>query len=98
MRADVVVDKHIPVGSGLGGGAADAAAVLRWAGSRDLSLAAGLGADVPFCLVGGRARVTGIGEQVQRVPFVDEVYTLLIPPVAVSTTAVYARWDELGGP
>ena len=46
--------KRIPVGAGLGGGSADAAAVLRWAGCDDLVLAASLGADVPFCLVGGR--------------------------------------------
>ena len=56
-RAAVHVDKHIPAGGGLGGGSADAAAVLRWAGVDDLAVAAALGADVPFCLVGGRARV-----------------------------------------
>src|SRR5205085_5729925 len=61
----VTVDKCIPVGAGLGGGSADAAAVLRWAGCDDLALAAQLGADVPFCLVGGRARVTGTGEVVE---------------------------------
>ena len=57
--AHVTVDKRIPAGAGLGGGSADAAAVLRWAGVDDLELAVRLGADVPFCLVGGRARVTG---------------------------------------
>ena len=56
--ADVHVDKRIPHGGGLGGGSADAAAVLRWAGFDDLAGRRGLGADVPFCLVGGRARVT----------------------------------------
>ncbi|GIT46560.1 MAG: hypothetical protein Ct9H300mP12_11450 [Acidimicrobiales bacterium] len=60
--ADVVVRKAIPAGAGLGGGSADAAAVLRWAGFTDLVAAAGIGADVSFCLVGGRARVSGIGE------------------------------------
>jgi 4-diphosphocytidyl-2-C-methyl-D-erythritol kinase len=96
--ARVQVDKRIPMGGGLGGGSADAAAVLRWAACDDLSLAASLGADVPFCLVGGRARVTGIGEELQPLPFEDRTFTLLTPPFGVSTAAVYAAWDELGGP
>jgi 4-diphosphocytidyl-2-C-methyl-D-erythritol kinase len=96
--AHVVVDKRIPSGAGLGGGSADAAAVLRWAELSDLVAAARLGADVAFCLVGGRARVTGIGEVVQPLPFEERTYTLLTPPVHCSTPAVYAAWDELGGP
>ena len=71
-RALVRLHKRIPAGAGLGGGSADAAAVLRWAGVTDLEVAARLGADVPFCLVGGRARVRGVGEQVEPLPF-DEV-------------------------
>lgn len=97
-EAHVRLTKRIPAGAGLGGGSADAAAVLRWAGCRDLSLAAGLGADVPFCLVGGRARVRGIGEVIEPLPFEDLVFTLLTPPLVVSTPAVYRAWDELGGP
>lgn len=94
----VALAKRIPVGAGLGGGSADAAAVLRWAGCRDLSVAVGLGADVPFCLVGGRARVRGIGEVIEPLPFEERVFTLLTPPLHVSTPAVYAAWDRLGGP
>lgn len=97
-RAQVRLDKRIPVGAGLGGGSADAAAVLRWAGCTDLAVAAGLGADVPFCLVGGRARVRGVGEIVEPLPFFDAAYTLLTPPFLVSTPAVYRAWDDLGGP
>ncbi len=96
--AHVRLTKRIPPGGGLGGGSADAAAVLRWAGCHDRTLAASLGADVPFCLVGGRARVTGAGEVVEPLPFVDRTYTLLTPPLHVSTPAVYAAWDRLGGP
>ncbi len=59
------VDKQIPSGAGLGGGSADAAAILRWAGHTDVEAEARLGADVPFCVIGGRARVTGIGEQLE---------------------------------
>jgi 4-diphosphocytidyl-2-C-methyl-D-erythritol kinase len=96
--AHVRVDKRIPPGAGLGGGSADAAAVLRWAGIDDVEVAVGLGADVPFCLRGGRARVTGIGEVLAPLPFEARDYTLLTPPFGCSTPAVYAMWDELGGP
>lgn len=96
--AHVHLTKRIPSGAGLGGGSADAAAVLRWAGCTDLALAATLGADVPYCLVGGRARVRGIGEQVDPLEPLDLVVTLLTPPVHCDTAQVYRAWDELGGP
>ena len=97
--AHVRLDKRIPAGAGLGGGSADAAAILRWAGCSSVEVAVGLGADVPFCLLGGgRARVTGIGEVVSPLPPVDLSFTLLTPPLHVSTPAVYAKWDALGGP
>ncbi|MEM9467450.1 MAG: 4-(cytidine 5'-diphospho)-2-C-methyl-D-erythritol kinase [Actinomycetota bacterium] len=96
--AAVTLHKEIPAGAGLGGGSADAAAVLRWAGFDDLDAAAGIGADVAFCLVGGRARVRGIGEQVDPLPFAPLTLTMVTPPVFCSTPAVYRAWDELGGP
>ena len=96
--ASVVLDKRIPSGAGLGGGSADAAAVLRWAGVTDPDLAASLGADVPFCVVGGRARVRGIGQQVEPLPFEARTFTLLTPDFGCATPAVYAAWDRLGGP
>ena len=101
-RAHVTIDKQIPHGGGLGGGSSDAAAVLRWAGwgtrPGDLKTAARLGADIAFCLVGGRARVGGIGEIVEPLPHVERTVTLVIPPLGVSTPAVYQAWDQLGGP
>ncbi len=96
--ATVTVDKQIPAMGGLGGGSSDAAAILRWAGYTDLVAASELGADVSFCLVGGRARVQGIGEIIEPLDYVDRHYTLLVPPLRCSTPAVYKRWDELGGP
>jgi 4-diphosphocytidyl-2-C-methyl-D-erythritol kinase len=100
-RARVHVVKRIPAGGGLGGGSADAAAVFRWANrtkDEDVLEAAQLGADVSFCIRGGRARVTGIGERIEPLPFVARTFTLLTPPFGVSTPAAYRAWDELGGP
>lgn len=96
--ARVRLTKRIPAGAGLGGGSADAAAVLRWAGFTDLERAATIGADVPFCVVGGRARVRGIGERVEPLEPVARTFTLCTPPFGCSTPAVYAAWDRLGGP
>lgn len=94
----VHVHKSIPHGGGLGGGSADAAAVLRWAGHTDLVAASRLGADIPFCVVGGRARVRGIGEIVEPLPARPLTVTLVVPPLRVSTPAAYAAWDRLGAP
>lgn len=96
--ASVVVHKSIPRGAGLGGGSADAAAVLRWAGVTDTATAVALGADVPFCVRGGRARVRGIGDEIEPLAYREVVLTLLTPPVFCSTPAVYRAWDDLGGP
>lgn len=99
--AAVELDKQIPNGGGLGGGSADAAAVLRWAGhdvASGLDVAVALGADVPFCLAGGRARVGGIGERLEPLGVEARTVTLVVPPVHVSTPQVYAAWDRLGGP
>ncbi len=96
--AAIRLSKRIPVGAGLGGGSADAAAILRWAGELDPAIAASLGADVPFCVVGGRARVRGIGEIVEPLPFEPRTLTLLTPPFGCSTADVYRTWDTMGGP
>lgn len=97
-RARVTLHKSIPAGAGLGGGSADAAAILRWAGFDDERSAARLGADVAFCLAGGRARVGGIGEIIEPLAFERRTFTLCTPPFGCSTAAVYRAWDELGGP
>lgn len=97
VRSQVAVEKHIPHGGGLGGGSADAAAVFRWAGIDDPDLAATIGADVPFCVRGGRARVTGIGEHIEPLPYEPRQVTLVTPDFGCDTAAVYRAWDELGG-
>ncbi|NIS31348.1 MAG: 4-(cytidine 5'-diphospho)-2-C-methyl-D-erythritol kinase, partial [Actinobacteria bacterium] len=97
----VTLDKEIAVAAGLGGGSADAAAALAamacGAGAEIAavaSLAPGLGSDVPFCLVGGAADVSGAGEIVEPVAVVDDFsLALVVPPIEVATAAVYAAWD-----
>ncbi|MGH9172482.1 MAG: 4-(cytidine 5'-diphospho)-2-C-methyl-D-erythritol kinase [Acidimicrobiales bacterium] len=97
-RVAVRLTKRIPAAAGLGGGSADAAAILRWAGCRDAASAAAVGADVPFCLVGGRASVRGVGEVVEPLDYLQASYLLVVPRLPVSTPAVYRAWDALGGP
>jgi 4-diphosphocytidyl-2-C-methyl-D-erythritol kinase len=96
--AHVTIHKNIPHGGGLGGGSSNAAAILRWAQFTDLKLAATIGADVPFSLIGGRARVQGIGEIVNPLVYERCDITLFIPPVHTPTPLVYRTWDEMGGP
>jgi 4-diphosphocytidyl-2-C-methyl-D-erythritol kinase len=94
-RADIELVKRVPPGAGLGGGSADAAAVLRWAGCHDLGVAASLGADVPFCLTGGRAMVRGVGEEVESLPYEERAFILLLLPFGMDTAAVYRAWDQM---
>lgn len=97
--------KLIPVAAGLGGGSADAAAVLAlvqhlYGPSDDIDrLAPTLGSDVPFCLVGGTAWIEGRGDRIERLPLLADLHiALVVPPFSLSTAAVYARWDALDGP
>lgn len=93
--------KNLPVSSGIGGGSADAAAVLRilqnyvslpaqnWA-----PIALGLGADVPLCLFSQTAHMTGIGETVRPWPGLGIVHGLLVNPgVPVSTRDIFRSFD-----
>ncbi len=106
-RARLRLEKRVPVGGGLGGGSADAAATLRllsrfWgldAESRGWlpELAAVLGSDVAFFLVGGEADVTGRGEIVTPVEDGPGAELLLLaPPFPVSTAAVYRAYAGRG--
>ena len=94
-RAGVTIEKSIPIGGGLGGGSADAAAILRWFGGVSVAEALSLGGDVPFCQVGGRALVEGVGERLTPLAFEARDVTLIMPPFAVSTRDCYAAYDEL---
>lgn len=94
-RARVELVKRIPPGGGLGGGSADAAAVLRWAGGVEPRRALTLGGDVPFCQLGGRALVEGVGEVLTPLAYRERSVTLLLVDFAVSTAECYRAYDEM---
>lgn len=96
--------KRVPSGAGLGGGSADAAAVLRglnrfWNLRLQRSelywLAKQLGADVPFCLYGGAAFATGRGDVLEELPTLPESWIVIVKPVlSISTAKAYELVDE----
>ena len=100
---EIEIQKNIPIGSGLGGGSADAAATL--IGMRklfqidipfsDLSkLALELGSDIPFCLLGGTALVRGRGEKIIPLPLLKDGWFILVDPgISISTRWVYSRLE-----
>jgi 4-diphosphocytidyl-2-C-methyl-D-erythritol kinase len=108
--AALTLDKRLPVASGIGGGSADAAAALRllsrwWrldlAEDALIELARKLGADVPACLHSRTARGEGRGDRLEFADYgVRGAHVLLVNPgVALSTRAVFDRWDGRdGGP
>ena len=101
----ITIDKHIPVAGGMAGGSADAAGALLAAArlwrldiARDdlLALAATLGSDVPFSLVGGAALGTGRGERLLPVLSRGELHWVLaVAREGLSTPAVYGELDRL---
>ncbi|CAN5444818.1 4-(cytidine 5'-diphospho)-2-C-methyl-D-erythritol kinase [soil metagenome] len=104
LDAEIVLQKRIPSGAGLGGGSSDAAAVLAAVNrllalgigaERLAAMAAGLGADVPFFLHGQPCDCRGVGEIIEPVGAVDPLSLLLVKPAfGVSTPWVYSRWKE----
>ncbi|UIJ71192.1 4-(cytidine 5'-diphospho)-2-C-methyl-D-erythritol kinase [Aurantimonas sp. HBX-1] len=100
------LDKNLPVASGVGGGSADAAALLRiisdaWPAARGViaAEAVALGADVPMCLAGRPALVFGVGEQVEPLADLPDLPLLLVNPgVPVSTPAVFRNLTSRSNP
>ncbi|MFQ6117117.1 MAG: 4-(cytidine 5'-diphospho)-2-C-methyl-D-erythritol kinase [Candidatus Bipolaricaulia bacterium] len=102
----IQLTKKIPAGAGLGGGSSDGAAVL--VGVNELfrlgmdraelmELAAELGSDVPFFLLGGTCSVGGRGEHIKKLPPLPRYQrVLLVPPFPLPTAEVYRKLDELG--
>lgn len=103
--AGVALHKGLPIASGLGGGAADAAAVLRAAVTAGrltdgdaAALARTLGADVPVCLYGRACRMRGIGEEIAPLAAASVPVVLVNPRVPVATPAVFAALERKRNP
>ncbi|HCH27985.1 MAG TPA: 4-(cytidine 5'-diphospho)-2-C-methyl-D-erythritol kinase [Ruminococcaceae bacterium] len=103
--ADIYIRNNIPSCSGMGGGSGDAAAVLiglchmyqaNLTIEDLIKITAPIGADIPFCLVGGTARVTGIGEKIKPLPFAGEHPVLIIKKGEKQSTAkMYEMLDSV---
>ncbi len=102
---EITLEKHIPVGAGLAGGSADAAAVLRALNRlygalrpQELeTLSAEVGSDVPFCMRGGTALATGRGEKLEPLPDMPQCAFLICKPdFSISTPELFRRLDQCG--
>ena len=99
------IEKRIPSRAGLGGGSADAAAVLRGlqmlygkplSEGYLLHTAASVGADVPFCMIGGCAAMTGLGDRlVRQYPLPHLILLLARIPGGIATPEAFSVWDRL---
>lgn len=105
---EIRIVKRIPSGAGMGGGSADAAAVLRALNrhyGEPLSvlalaeLGAQVGSDVPFCVLGGTAMVEGRGERLRKLPDMpDCIFVVCKPDFGVSTPELYEKIDRVAIP
>ena len=99
----IMIHKNIPVAAGLAGGSGNAAAVLcsldklyntNLPSDELMNIASKLGADVPYCIMGGTALATGIGEILTPLPSIPKCNILMVkPPISVSTAAIYEAID-----
>lgn len=100
---DIFIEKRIPIGAGMGGGSADAAGVLKglnviygkpFNNDKLIEIGTKLGADVPFCILGGCARAEGIGEILTPLPMPPVLKCVIAKPEPfVSTRWVYENLD-----
>lgn len=102
---EITLEKHIPMAAGMAGGSADCAAALRGVAELfELScseeelteIGVSLGADVPYCLMGGTALSEGIGEKLTKLPDLPACRMVIIKPeFGASTKEVYGAYDKL---
>lgn len=103
---EILLEKNIPMEAGMAGGSADAAATLKAVNElfklgvsdeRLLELGASLGADIPFCIMGGTVLASGIGEKLRRLSPLPKMKLLIVKPkVGLSTKKVYESLDIEG--
>lgn len=101
----ITLTKNIPIAAGMAGGSSDAAATFRGInelfelGLMDkelMEMGVSLGADIPYCIMGGTALSEGIGEELTRLPDIPECVFLVVKPrISVSTAEAYGGYDSL---
>ncbi len=102
-KINIEIEKNIPIGAGLAGGSTDAAATLRTLNriysrlteEELLKIAADLGSDVPFCLVGGSAICEGRGDIMTPVNIAEKSFVIAIGEERVNTARAYGELDRL---
>lgn len=93
-EAAITLEKHLPVASGIGGGSADAAAVLRALKATPPEIAT-LGADVPVCMAGRPMRMRGLGDILSPLPVLPALHVVLVNPGhGLSTPAVFGALER----
>ena len=105
---DITIRKTVPVRAGMAGGSADAAGVLvgmnalygaHLSMSELCALGAGIGADVPFALMGGTCRVQGVGDLLKPLPPCPPCwFVVVMPSIGVSTPEAFKKYDVMGSP
>lgn len=105
---EITIRKRVPVRAGMAGGSADAAGVLvglnrlydaRLTMSELCAIGAGIGADVPFALMGGTCRVQGVGDLIRALPPCPDCrFVVVMPSVGISTPEAFKRYDTMGSP
>ena len=104
LYCNIIIEKNIPIGGGLGGGSSNAAAALIGINklfslqldiSELINIGLKLGADVPFFVLGKNAIATGIGEQLSEVNSETNKFLVISPPIHSSTQEMFQTWDEL---
>jgi len=102
IGADIVIDKNIPVGSGLGGGSSDAATILMALNSlgsinfkknKLMKLGLNIGADVPFFIFGKNAWVEGVGEKLSPVEAPESTFFICVPDLSISTQSIFNSFE-----
>ncbi|MDX1253390.1 MAG: 4-(cytidine 5'-diphospho)-2-C-methyl-D-erythritol kinase [Gammaproteobacteria bacterium] len=102
LGADIRIEKHLPMGGGLGGGSSDAATTLvalnalwglRLPPQRLAALGLRLGADVPVFVAGHAAWAEGVGEKLTPVTLPEPWYVVLVPACHVSTAAIFSAQE-----
>ena len=100
LGVDIALQKRIPMGGGLGGGSSDAATILmalnklwqlNWNNEHLRMLGLQLGADVPIFIFGENAFAEGVGEQLSAVSLPPAWYSVIVPPVHVSTAEIFSN-------